>query len=366
MLGVDDYGSDSDGDNGTPSTSLAKPRLPSLPAPKRTVKKITIGLPVLANEREEHDDLEDVRPQSKRPRLESGAGSSSLVSMLPAPKQKTLGLPPPERVLGGGRGKSFVFETSRTAHVPGEKPLPAHTQPNFLPPSVQQKRPNISLDECDPKPQEAIVSDKPDALAVDFFSLSAFLMYLSWTVLTSCLTGNVASSNVTRRAPSGSSSVPSSISGLSSAPVISTFEPPEPSETDEYPGYYQLPSGTWAAHDPTYYAKFAAKWRKDYDAQVRALEKGAAKGFEGFDSTRVEEVDAMKEMEKAKVELRIREERKAITQGAGAGSAKPKMNITVSLPGLLRKLCSWNGSGQQDERHCTIEAPTVHSAERSV
>lgn len=67
---------------------------------------------------------------------------------------------------------------------------------------------------------------------------------------------------------------------------------------------------------------------------MRALEKGAAKGFEGLDSSSVEEVDAMKEMEKAKLELRIREERKAITQGAGGGDAKPKMNITVSLSRL--------------------------------
>ena len=146
------------------------------------------------------------------------------------------------------------------------------------------------------------------------------------------MSGNAASSNITLQAPSASSSASSSsISRLSSAPVISTFEPPEPSETDEYPGYYQLPSGAWAAHDPTYYAKFVAKWQKDYDAQVRALEKGAAKGFEGFDSTGVEEVDAMKEMEKAKLELRIKEERKAITQGAGGGPAKPRMNINVSL-----------------------------------
>jgi len=186
MLGVDGYGSDSDSDNGTPSTSPSKPPLPSLPAPKRTAKKITISLPVLANEHEVRDDLEDVRPQSKRARLESGAGSSSLVSMLPAPKQKTLGLPPPERVLGGGKGKSFVFETSRTAHAPGENLLPTYTQPNFLPPSLQQKRPNISLDECDPKPQP-IVSNRPVAPTVDFFSLGAFLIRLSWTVLTFCL-----------------------------------------------------------------------------------------------------------------------------------------------------------------------------------
>lgn len=34
--------------------------------------------------------------------------------------------------------------------------------------------------------------------------------------------------------------------------------PPEPSLSDPYPGYYQLPSGQWQAHDPEYYNSFFA------------------------------------------------------------------------------------------------------------
>ena len=123
------------------------------------------------------------------------------------------------------------------------------------------------------------------------------------------------------------SSTPLPIS--SSAPAIPTFEPPEPTPADTYPGYYQLPSGAWAAHDPDYYAKFAKKWQEEYNAQVRALEKGAVKGFEGLDHSAVGEVDAMKEMERAKKEIQEREERKAITMGAGGAPAAPRMNITV-------------------------------------
>ena len=117
----------------------------------------------------------------------------------------------------------------------------------------------------------------------------------------------------------------------SSAPTLPTFEPPEPTFTDPYPGYYQLPSGAWAAYDAEYYAKFMKKWQREYDAHVRALEKGVAKGFEGFEDSTLGEVDAQKEMERAKKEIQDREEKKAITMGAGGGLAAPRMTMTVCL-----------------------------------
>lgn len=72
------------------------------------------------------------------------------------------------------------------------------------------------------------------------------------------------------------------------------------------------------------------KWEKEYNAHVRALEKGTIKGFEGLQNADVEEIDALKEMEKAKKEIRDREEKKAVTQGADGGPVAPKMNINVS------------------------------------
>lgn len=71
------------------------------------------------------------------------------------------------------------------------------------------------------------------------------------------------------------------------------------------------------------------KWQDEYDAHVRAMEKGVAKGFEGLDESTLGEADAMKEMERAKKEIQEREERKAITMGAGAGPAAPRMTINV-------------------------------------
>jgi proline-rich protein PRCC len=118
-------------------------------------------------------------------------------------------------------------------------------------------------------------------------------------------------------------------SSVSSAPRVETFVPPEPTPEDEYPGYYKLPSGDWAAYDVDYYKKFYDKWKKEYDAHVRALEKGT-RGFEDYDQDRAAEVDAAAEMERAKIEIKEREERKALTTGdAGGEPAKPNMNVQV-------------------------------------
>lgn len=37
---------------------------------------------------------------------------------------------------------------------------------------------------------------------------------------------------------------------------MADFVPPAPTPDDPYPGYYQLPSGQWAAYDPDYYHSF--------------------------------------------------------------------------------------------------------------
>lgn len=64
---------------------------------------------------------------------------------------------------------------------------------------------------------------------------------------------------------------------------------------------------------------------------MRALEKGIEKGFEGVEREGAQEVNAGTEMERAKVEIQEREEKKALTVGAGVEGAVPKMNIKVSF-----------------------------------
>jgi len=142
--------------------------------------------------------------------------------------------------------------------------------------------------------------------------------------------------------PSSAPSVASSskpplplLPGVSSAPKVDDFVPPEPTPQDPYPGYYLLPSGAWAAYDPAYYQSFYGKWKREYDAHVRTLEKGT-KGFEALETEGAQDFNAQQEMEKAKKEIQEREERKALTTG-DVEAAAPKMNIKgAALGGRAR------------------------------
>ncbi|KAI0374942.1 hypothetical protein BV20DRAFT_403585 [Pilatotrama ljubarskyi] len=388
MLGVEGYGSDSDNgsDNETtqqtPSTATSAPLASKLPAPakkstfslpppstsssssskpssalslpppkpKKAPKKIAIGLPSLPKDSDRDTSDTDERPPAKKPRLESGAGASALLSMLPAPKNKAPVAPEAERVLGAGRGPGLVFKTApstststRTATVEDAEEAEDDAEPRdtldssysalleekvekkpsipFMPTSVARGKANVSLEEKHTTPiSRPSVSSAP---AVDFFSLS---------------TTPASSSRITTL-PSVSAAPPVSTEPAlhvpSAAPKVEDFVPPEPTPTDPYPGYYLLPSGQWAAYDPAYYKKFYDKWKREYDAHVRALEKGKIKGFEDADNAT--EVNALKEMEKAKKEIQELEERKALTTAAEAVPEAPKMNIKgAALGGRAR------------------------------
>ncbi|KAJ7285791.1 mitotic checkpoint regulator, MAD2B-interacting-domain-containing protein [Mycena rebaudengoi] len=279
-LGLEDYGSGSDNDSDNDSTC------------RRTTQayegrsKITIGLPAL-DAVDDDDDLKDERPVAKKPRLEAGAGRSSLLAMLPAPKQKNPVLPAPERVLGGGTGPGLVFNASRPAATkeapepePEEKeqaadiPETSSTSILFRPASLAKGRANISL-------EEGNTTAPPRTTPKAICGSGRRLLLFGFPQLKS-------------------SSSKSSLPSLSSAPVIPTFEPPAPTPTDPYPG----------------------NGKQNTNAHVRALEKGQ--------SAAVEEVDAMAEMEKAKLEMRDREERKAVTRGADGAPAAPNIKLTQS------------------------------------
>ncbi|KAF8964042.1 hypothetical protein BDZ97DRAFT_939484 [Flammula alnicola] len=106
------------------------------------------------------------------------------------------------------------------------------------------------------------------------------------------------------------------------------------------------------------------KWEREYNAHVRALEKGTIKGFEGLQNADVEEIDALKEMEKAKKEIQEREEKKAVTKGADGGPVAPKMNISVRS--LLRLAVASAPTdyhiGKQDERCGALAASALDVA----
>ncbi|KAG2158184.1 mitotic checkpoint regulator, MAD2B-interacting-domain-containing protein [Suillus bovinus] len=323
MLGIEDYGSDVDSENeALPTASLSKPKSPalapskpsglslpalkssgsssfSLPPPTKTkrTKKIEITLPSLPSNDSDTDD----RPPAKKPRItpSKGAGASSLLNMLPAPTQPLpVKLKKVERVLGGGNGPGLLFHAPVSVQEDGEGDG-EEASTAFLPPSLKKGKSNVDLDREDHKPQA--LSKAP---AVNFFSLGT-------------------SSRTNSTAPSTSTPSSTSIPTVSSAPEVTSFTPPTPTPTDPYPGYYLLPSGAWAAHDQAYYATFVKKWQKEYDAQVRALERGEVER----EAEEAAEVNMQTEMEKARKEIKEREDRKALT-GIKTGEPEgPRMNI---------------------------------------
>ncbi|THH17824.1 hypothetical protein EW146_g3079 [Bondarzewia mesenterica] len=297
---VEGYGSDSDSDNEV-TQSNAQPN--------------------------EADDEEDIRPPAKKARLDGGSGSSSLFSMLPAPKKKAPVVPTADRVLGGGKGPGLVFNAPRShsvnmaatveevddeesgSTVQSHPSAPTPTKPSplpFLPPSLAKGKANISVEDNTLAMPRVIAKPPSSSPSVDFFTLVPD-----------------TSSKPTPSASAAKLTLPA----VSSAPKVEEFAPPEPTPSDSYPGYYMLPSGNWAAYDPEYYKTFYDKWKADYDAHVRALEKNPAKGFEGAETSETQEVNAMREMEQAKREIQEREEKKSLTQGTGEQAAAPKMNV---------------------------------------
>jgi hypothetical protein len=97
---------------------------------------------------------------------------------------------------------------------------------------------------------------------------------------------------------------------ISSAPVVADFAPPEPTPNDPYPGYYQLPSGDWAAHDPEYYHSFFPT--SDHRSTQEDEEKGdgrVGRHWEEFNSKGADliDIDVGKSLEEARAEKERRE-----------------------------------------------------------
>ncbi|KAI6150422.1 mitotic checkpoint regulator, MAD2B-interacting-domain-containing protein [Pisolithus tinctorius] len=336
MLGIEEYGSDIDSDDDSRQVPTQPPPKPSPPQPapsakpKRPKKILAINLPPPRN-----DDDDDDEPPAKKPRITTssgqGAGRSSLLGMLPAPKQA---LPvkekKEERVLGGGGGRGLVFRTTKPAEQQSADEAAAESETGatddtstlFLPPSISKGKANVSLDSDGPQ-KVASSSKRLPAPAQTFFSLGS-------------------ASTSTRTTPSSApsltavSSAPST--STSSAPAIPTFRPPSPTLDDPYPGYYQLPSGAYAPYDADYYASYARKWQAEYDKQIRELEKSQY----NLQTEDVQDVDMAAEMEKARREIQVREERKALTAGKANNNADgepemPKMNVKGAKLGSVAR-----------------------------
>ncbi|CUA72257.1 hypothetical protein RSOLAG22IIIB_00922 [Rhizoctonia solani] len=290
-------GTDSKPANGSLGSSLA------LPPPKKRRDgpvRITVEAP-------KFDDAdEDVERAQKKPRTTGtkGAGSSSLFSALPAPKNATPVLPGPKRVLGGGGGPALNFSTT-SATPSGTQSTSQETKSTsnglFLPPAMAKAKAKAPAPAIEPTP------------SVDFFSLGP--------------TTNAAPPVAASDTPQSSSS---SIT-LMSAPEVKDFEPPVPTLFDPYPGYYQLPSGEWAMHDPKYYKKVIEQLTSGPDLQ--AQNKSEAREFAGSSREDMATFDPGEELRRGQIaEL---EKRKAITTTPTDAPAVPRMKVQKST-GLAR------------------------------
>jgi proline-rich protein PRCC len=170
------------------SSTSGPPTTIVLPAPKakKAPKKIAIDLPALPKDGSAEEDGDEARP-SKRPRTESrGAGSSTLFSMLPAPKLAAPVKAAPERVLGSGKGHGLVFNNPPARKVEDTSDTISNNDPQsildateneesltmpFMPASVRKGKANISLEESSSK-GTVKTRDPSSPTATDLFSLS--------------------------------------------------------------------------------------------------------------------------------------------------------------------------------------------------
>lgn len=327
LRGVTSYGSDSesDGESNVPSppptngnaSSLPKQANPApkassttsssslaLPAPKKRRDgpvRITVEAPKFEDEDEER--------APKKPRTVAasgggtkGAGSSSLFSALPAPKNATPVAPEPKRVLGGGGGPALSFASVSSASTSAPQSEEKSTSNGlFLPPSMAKGK------------AKEVLPTVAAAPAVDFFSLGS-------------------TTKAAPAIPALDAPITSSIT-LSSAPAVKDFEPPEPSPYDPYPGYYQLPSGEWAAHDPVVYKKFMQRLTSGVDMQAGNQTKSEAKEFAARSEDNMATFDPNEELRQG--QIAEREKRKAITTTPAGAPAVPRMKVQKST-GLAR------------------------------
>ncbi|ORY27333.1 mitotic checkpoint regulator, MAD2B-interacting-domain-containing protein [Naematelia encephala] len=291
----DSEGSDSESGPSKPSVApIPKPQQPAVAASAPKAKKrtgpvkITLDLPKASakDKGEDYDNQGDLNDDNdehdedrsaKKPKLASkGKGSSALVGMLPPPKRK---LP----ASATGRGNSGLVVNKAMATT--SKPVP-------VPPTapVDDGDDDDDDDDTPAKPGMLLPSSiarnqaKSRAAAepeIDLFGLSS-------------------SSTPPPKPPTSTLKPPSSIS-ITSAPAVSDYVPPPPTATDPYPGYYQLPSGQWAAYDPEYYLSF---FPAESGSAEQTEDGRVGRHWDEFNSKGADmvEIDVGKDLEEARKE----------------------------------------------------------------
>lgn len=279
------YGSDSDSDSG-PSSPPPRATAAAQPAPsasgakakkRKGPVKITLDLPKAAGEEEkstkkgQEEEDEDQGPRlAKRKLGAGGAGSSSLLGMLPPPKRKTI----------------------IKAEAPGLAVNKSMAAKPKLPSAFEDDTPSIVPSTVKRKKEEEL----------DLFGLCE------------CIMRSLTSAEPAPKKPAlpTTSAVPKNVSA---APPVADFVPPPPTASDPYPGYYQLPSGQWAAYDPEYYSSFFASTNTSLEAEEENRAGRVGRHWKDLDDGRaaVIELDAADTLAEGK-KLREAQARKAKPQ----------------------------------------------------
>lgn len=158
MLGIEDYTSDSD----EPKESLIFGTSNPLSKTKRAPKKFTISLPSLPAT-DSAENSEDERPAKKR---RTGVGTSSLLSILPTPKQNSVNQS--QVAIDGTKTEILDHKLGTQASKDQDaSSLPLSSSLSLMPSSLGKGKGNISVEEVNirqaPQPRHSP--------ATDFFAL---------------------------------------------------------------------------------------------------------------------------------------------------------------------------------------------------
>ncbi|GAA5978774.1 hypothetical protein JCM5350_004817 [Sporobolomyces pararoseus] len=255
------------------STSTSTTSKPSLPLPKKKDKNVgpvRIVLDDLPSSTAAETDEGGPAKKKAKLTLGGGGGLSGLAAMLPKPKnQSQINLPPPSTSKpvqtttsrNTGLGDMFGIDSNNGAE---KKQQEEGTM--FAPNSIRTKgKGKASI--VAPPPVEEVEEEEP---AVDFFGISS---------VTSSAPSAASSSSSSSKPASSSLSAPS----ISSAPSIrdpSSTKKIEPTSSDPYPGFTQLPSGEWVAKDQKTY-ELALQWQQQQQQQQQEAQQAELpKGFE--------------------------------------------------------------------------------------
>lgn len=140
MLGIEDYASDSDASE--PKESLISKTSHPSSKTKRAPKKITVALPSLPAT-DSAENSEDERPAKK---LRTGAGTSSLLSMLPTPKRN----PVNQSQVGVGGAKTEILDHKLSTQASKDQdptPPSLSSSLSLMPSSLGKGKGNISVEE---------------------------------------------------------------------------------------------------------------------------------------------------------------------------------------------------------------------------